>query len=300
MSAKTALVLRATGVQGKAVAKHLANSSWNVHALVADKSSARALAVNEIGPSVTLYQGTWKSLSTIDAAMNGVDALFLVQMPDLSGDSELSEAKIILGIAKTHGVKHIVHVTNLLLNDPGLKEKASSNIAAPALLGKGEVEALVQGFGIPWTIIRPGFFMTNFMAPLVKFMFPQLGEGKFVSSYLPETVLPHVDPDDIGALAMAAFEAPEEYVGRVISIAGEKLSVEETAKQIGEAMGKELEIVFRSVQETEEASKTNPLIAGQLLTRDMGDWVDLDEVQRLGVQLTSFKEFLAKNKENIL
>lgn len=55
---KTALVIRATGSQGKAVVKHLAKSGYNVHALVSDPSSERAFALQRFGESVSLYKGS--------------------------------------------------------------------------------------------------------------------------------------------------------------------------------------------------------------------------------------------------
>ena len=55
---KTALVIRATGSQGKAVVKHLAKSGWNVHAFVSDLSAERAVVLKNFGDSVSLHEGT--------------------------------------------------------------------------------------------------------------------------------------------------------------------------------------------------------------------------------------------------
>ena len=86
MSSKTALVLRATGSQGKAVVKHLAKSGWKVHALVSDPSADRALALQEFG-NVTLHKGTLGDHASIKAAIAGTDAVFLTQMPSFTGTS---------------------------------------------------------------------------------------------------------------------------------------------------------------------------------------------------------------------
>lgn len=55
---KTALVIRATGSQGKAVVKHLAKSGWNVHAFVSDPSADRAVALKKFGDTVSLHTGS--------------------------------------------------------------------------------------------------------------------------------------------------------------------------------------------------------------------------------------------------
>ena len=58
MTSKAALVVRATGSQGSAVVKHLATNGWNVHALVSEASSDRAVALRRFGERVFLYEGS--------------------------------------------------------------------------------------------------------------------------------------------------------------------------------------------------------------------------------------------------
>jgi hypothetical protein len=69
MSSKTALVMRATGRQGMGVIHHLSKAGWRIHALVADASSDRALALKSFSSQITLYQGTWRDPPTIEAAI---------------------------------------------------------------------------------------------------------------------------------------------------------------------------------------------------------------------------------------
>lgn len=57
MASKSALVIRATGSQGKAVVKHLTKTGWKVHALVSDASSERAVALKQFGEGVSLHEG---------------------------------------------------------------------------------------------------------------------------------------------------------------------------------------------------------------------------------------------------
>lgn len=64
MTSKTALVIRATGSQGKAVVKHLAKNGWNVHALVTDASSERAIALKQFGERLSLYEGSLGDISS--------------------------------------------------------------------------------------------------------------------------------------------------------------------------------------------------------------------------------------------
>lgn len=300
MPNKTALVIRATGSQGKGVTKALLRAGWFVHALVTDPTHPRALAIKDLGAS--LHKGTLDDAKSLESAINGCNALFLNQMPSFAGDNaEVRDASSVLEIAKRAGVQHIVHATSLGLNDPDATTKYAESVVAPAIIGKSEVERLVQASGIPWTILRPGYFMTNLTAPLVNFMFPDLLQGYFISSYKPDTLLPHVDPEDVGTFAAAAFENPSKFEGKIITVVGELKSVDDTIRDICQAAGKEIRVTYRTEEETmKELQSNNPLTAGQILTNDLSNWVDMDVVRSWGLPLTSFPEFLERNKESVV
>ncbi|KAF2799545.1 NAD(P)-binding protein [Melanomma pulvis-pyrius CBS 109.77] len=299
MSHKTALVIRATGSQGKAVTEHLLKAGWAVHALVRDPEDARALALKKIGAS--LHKGELSDKSSVEAALVGCTAVFLNQMPSLTDRSaETREAGAALDAAKKAGAEFVVHSTTLPLNDPNIKEKLEKSIVAPAILDKGDVEKLVKASGIPFAIIRPGYFMTNLIGPLSSYAFPDLASGKFLTSFETDTVLPLVDTYDIGAIAAAVFEDQPRYAGKTISFAGEKLGIQDIVKELSIVAGKEVEVVFRTEEETAKESATNPFIAGQTLSIGLHKLVDIEEVKKLGVPLTSFRQFLEKHKDAVL
>ncbi|KAF2111882.1 hypothetical protein BDV96DRAFT_551656 [Lophiotrema nucula] len=296
--AKTALVLRATGAQGVGVTKALLKASWTVHALVRDPEDGRALALKNIG--ATLKQGDLSEPSSIEAAIQGCNALFLNQMPTPKDGAEAAEAAAIIDIANKAGVKHVVHSTTLPLNDPNVKEHLKGQSLAFAILGKGDVEDLVRASGLTWTIIRPGFFNTNFIAPLVGKMFPDLLQGKFINSYGPDKPLPLVDPDDIGAFVAAAFQDPERFAGKIVNVVSEFEPVPYIIDEIEKASGKKVEVHYRTDEENEEEGKKNVMVAGQKTTVGLERFVDMDEVRSWGIPLTTLGEFLKKHKDAVV
>jgi uncharacterized protein YbjT (DUF2867 family) len=288
MSAKTALVIRATGAQGKGVTKHLLKAGWAVHALVSDPKDPRAITLQEMG--AVLFQGSISDNSSMEAAIKGCTAVYLNLMPSFTDATEESRnATSLLSIAKAAGVQHVVHATSLGLNQPAAPRKDSDFSDHPGVRGKIEVEALVQDCGMTWTIIRPGYFMTNLMPPLSGFMYPELPEGKFVSSYEPDTVLPLVDPSDIGAMATAAMEDPKRFGGKIISSVSEKLSVAQIIEEMSKASGKQIEFVARTPENIE---KNQLLVSGETLTKELAALIEMEDVKKWGVPLTSFREFL--------
>ncbi|KAF2712829.1 putative NAD dependent epimerase/dehydratase [Pleomassaria siparia CBS 279.74] len=299
MSPKTALVIRATGSQGKATTEHLLKAGWTVHALVRDPSDIRALNLKIMGAE--LHKGEINDIPSVESAIAGCSAVFLNQMPSLTDiEEETRQAGELLDAAKKAGVNFIVHATTLPLNDPNHAEKVGKSVVATAVLGKGKVEQLVKASGIPFTIIRPGYFMTNFIAPLVGYMFPTIRSGVFLSSFDPTTVLPLVAPNDIGALAVAAFEDPRRFNGQALALAGENLGLHDIATALSAVAGKDLKVDFRSKEDTAKESATNPIIAGQLVSVGLEGLWDAEEVKTWGIPLTTFREFLEKNKDAVM
>jgi uncharacterized protein YbjT (DUF2867 family) len=300
MSTKKVLVIRATGSQGKATTAHLLRSGWDVNALVRDPKDARSLAIETLG--ATLYKGTVSDSSSFEAAVQGCSGLFLNMFPSFTDpNAEAREAASAIEMAKGAGVNHIVHSTSLGLSDPDIKSKVAGSVVAPAMLGKLEVEKLVQESGILWTILRPSYFMTNLTMPLVAYMYPDMQQGKFITSFKPGTVLPLIDPDDIGAFAAAAFVNPKKYAENIIAVSGENITVATIIKEIERAAGKKIHVHYRTDEETaEEIKKDNPMTTGQLTTIGMDKLFDMEETKSWGVDLTSFRTFLDQNKDSIV
>jgi uncharacterized protein YbjT (DUF2867 family) len=299
MTSKTLLVMRATGAQGRGAIKHLVNSGWNVHALVTDISSDRAIALQSFGPSVTLHEGTWTDPASIAIAMKGCQALLLNQMPSFTDDSEVREARVVLDIAKVVGVQHVVFPSTLPLNNPNIREELKDSPVAPAVLNKGDVEGLVKNSGITWTLLRPGYFLTNLLPPMVYGMYPEFKDGrKFLNSYGPDCVLTLVDPDNTGAFVTAVFEDPKRFGGQTVTVVGENMRVDDMLENWEEASGRPIEVIYRTPEETEKA-KSNPYVAGHLVCIGLNKYVDMEEVKSWGVPLTSFAEFLEKHKNEI-
>ncbi|KAF1842155.1 NAD(P)-binding protein [Cucurbitaria berberidis CBS 394.84] len=296
MAAKTALVMRPTGVQGRGAAKHLIRKGWRVHALVTNASSDRAVGLESLGHNVTLFQGTWKDAASIEAAVKGCQALLLVQLPSFSDDSEVQEARVVLNIAKAAGVQHVVFPTTLPLNNPNIWEQEKDSPVAPAVLNKGDVEKIVRASGLTWTLLRPGYFLTNLLPPVVYWMYPEFKDRKFVNSYGPDCVLTLVDPDDIGAFVVAAFEDPKKFGGQTISVVGENVRVDKILVELERVSGQTIKAVYRTPEETEKA-RSSPFVAGQITSIGLAKWVDLEGVKSWGVPLTTFAQFLEKHKD---
>lgn len=298
MPEPTALVMRATGAQGRGTIKHLLRKGWHIHAMVSDKSSDRAKALGILSSNIRLYEGDWKDPKAIEAAMQGCKTLFLNQMPSFTDDAEVQEARTVLNIAKDLGVSHVVFASTLPLNNPDIREELKGSPVAAAVLNKGDVEEVVKSSGVSWTILRPAVFMTNFLPPLIHYLRPEFKDRKFVNSYGPDCVLPLVDPDDIGAFVAAAMTDSEKFASQTVTVSGENMRVYKILQRLQVAYGFPIEPVYRSLEET-HANRTNPYIAGDLLCLRLDKLVEIEHVRNWGIPATSFDAFLDKHSADL-
>jgi uncharacterized protein YbjT (DUF2867 family) len=298
MSNKTVLVMRATGAQGRGSIFHLARTEWHIRALVTDLASDRVIALKSLGERVTLHEGTWKDSSTIESALKGCHALVFTQSPSFVDDAEIQEARVVLKLAKSAGVQHVVLSSSILLNNPNAEEDLKGLLAAPAALNKGPIEKLVKASGMTWTILRPGFFNTNFTLPFVYWMYPEMKQGKMVNSHGADAVMPLVDPDDIGAFATAAFNDPAKFGGQTITVVSENLRFHDMMEEFSRACGHRFEVVYRT-EEEDRSLKDNIFVSGQLMGRGSEKLVNMEEIKKWGIPLTSFKQFLEKHKRDL-
>ncbi|CEI62288.1 hypothetical protein FVEN_g12079 [Fusarium venenatum] len=291
-------VTGATGRQGSAVARQLLDIGWTVRATARNMESLNAKELQSMGAKV--IPGDWENEKTIKEAIDGCTHVFLNVVPNLATfTSEVPHAKRILDMAKHTGVKHVIYSSGMAIKD--LEKGQYHDPNHPVCRGHGwkrDIENLVQEAGFDaWTILRPGFFMCNLLEPKVNMMYPDLiRTGILRTAYTPETRLPHVDVEDIAKFAVAAFREPERFNRQFVPIASEKLSLVEITRQLGEATGRDLRTSFLANKEIEEKMATDFFVAIQVMARDLENKVDIDDVQRWGIPLTSFAEFLKREE----
>jgi uncharacterized protein YbjT (DUF2867 family) len=140
------LVIGGTGQVGSKVAAELLKRGASVRVFTRDKEAKAAPADTEVAI------GDLLNPESVRAALTGVDKVFL-----LAGNvaDELTQALIAYGLTKQAGVKHI---TYLSVYD------AHRFADVPHFASKVAVEHTLKAFGVPYTILRPGYFFQNEMA----------------------------------------------------------------------------------------------------------------------------------------
>ncbi len=143
------LVTGATGNVGSLLIPNLINLGADVRALVRDESKAQGL--KDAGVEVVV--GDLEKPDTLDAAFRGVRKVFLITPPN---PNQIIQAKNGIQAAKRSGSPHIVRLSAGAVREmPG---------ALPRISGQhAEIDDELRTSGVPYTILKPHFFMQNTM-----------------------------------------------------------------------------------------------------------------------------------------
>ncbi|MFE9249930.1 NmrA family NAD(P)-binding protein [Streptomyces sp. NPDC007088] len=288
------LVTGATGRQGGATARALLAAGVPVRALVRRPRSARARAVAALGAE--LVEGDLRDRDSVVRAARGARGVFSVQMPEMDGnpfEGEVAQAVNLIEGALAAGVPQFVHTSvsgaGQHTGAPGWAEGRWTAME-PYFAAKAGIQDRVREAGFAhWTLVKPGFFMDNFL-PSMEFLLPRGLEGGIVSVLRPHTVLSLVAVDDIGRAAAAAFTDPRRFDGVELELASECLPMTAIADVLSRATGAAL----AAPDMTEEEA----LAAGMPAMGASHEWMNVvrhparpEYARALGVPLTSFAEW---------
>ncbi|MFI6701005.1 NmrA family NAD(P)-binding protein [Streptomyces sp. NPDC050509] len=290
------LVTGATGRQGGATARALLAAGVPVRALVRDPATERAKAVEALGAE--LVTGDLLDRASVTRAAEGARAVFSVQMPEMTGDGvdyagELTQGVNLIEGAKAAGVEQFVHTSvsgaGQHTEAPGWTEGRWAAME-PYYTTKSGLQDRVREAGFAhWTLIKPAFFMDNFL-PSMAFLFPRGVAGGLVSVIKPGTRLSLVAVGDIGATAAAAIAAPERFDGVELELASDRLTMTEVAAVLSRALGTEL--AAPDLTEEEALAAGMPAMgAAHAFMNVAGQPARPAYARALGVPLTSFEEW---------
>ena len=138
------LVTGGTGNVGGAVVRELLKRGAGVRVLARKQPEA-----GKLPSGVEVAIGDLLDPVSVEQAMQGVDKLFLL---NAVVSDELTQALIAYGIAKRVGLKHVTYLSVF---------KVDQFRDVPHFASKLAVENALREFGVPYTILRPGYYIQN-------------------------------------------------------------------------------------------------------------------------------------------
>ncbi len=214
---KKVLITGATGNVGFEVIKSFQkfNHHLEITAGIRDFSTDKEkLAAYKIG----FVQFDFMDFTTYKPALEDCEILFLLRPPQISDVKKYF--KPLIETAKKVGVKHIV-----FLSVQGVEKST--------IIPHHKIEKLIVNSGIPYTFLRPAYFMQNFMGNLHTDLvthhkiFLPAGNAKFTL----------IDVRDIGEVAATILTNTTKHINVAYDLTNnEKLTFKEMSMQLSEGL----------------------------------------------------------------
>jgi len=239
---KTVLVTGATGQQGGAVARELLKNGYTVKAMTRNPDNPKAKELADLGAEIV--RGDLDDAASLERGLAGVWGAFAVQNSWEGGvEKEEEQGKRFAEISKKVNLQHLVYTS---------VASAHRNTGIPHFDNKWRIEEKTRSLGLPsYTIIRPVFFMDNFLSPFFK---PSIDEGQLAAGMKPDTPVQMIAVEDIGKYGLRAFENHQELNGKAVDIAGDELTMTDAAKVISDKKGSAVEFFQVPIEEVRKFS----------------------------------------------
>ncbi|MDF8355010.1 SDR family oxidoreductase [Ensifer adhaerens] len=227
----TLLVTGATGQLGKLVLDQLLASGIAPARIIATSRDTAKLA-DYIARGVQARVADFDDPASLDQAFAGADRILIISTDALDQPGKrLKQHLAAVAAAEKAGAKHIVYTS--------MPSPETSVIPfAPDHLG---TENAIKATGIPYTILRNGWYMENLFMALPH----ALETGQWYSSS-GEGRLAHIARGDAAKAAAAALAASTSESHTYTLTGGELRSTDEIAALVAKATGKSLNVVHIS------------------------------------------------------
>jgi uncharacterized protein YbjT (DUF2867 family) len=144
------LITGATGNVGMAVIKSLNKIPHSLHVIAGIRDFTRdKQKISDY--KIDFVKFDFMDFATYSSALEGCQMLFLLRPPQISNTEKYF--KPLIKIAKEVSIKHIV-----FLSVQGVEKSA--------IIPHHKIEKLIMDSKIPYTMLRPAYFMQNFMGSL--------------------------------------------------------------------------------------------------------------------------------------
>jgi len=197
-----------------------------VRELTRDPGKAGARELADLGTEVV--GGDFEDRASIERALAGAYGVFSVQQFWESGyEGEIRQGVQLADAARAAGVEHFVYSS---------VGSAHRETGIPHFDSKWEVEEHVRASGVPYTVLRPVFFMQNW-----EFMREPILGGTLPQPLDPDKPFQMLDAEDIGVFAAMAFGDPQRWIGREVDLAGDEMTMPEVAGTFSRVIGRNVD-----------------------------------------------------------
>lgn len=232
LSSPRLLVTGANGQLGSRVIQCLLERGPSSHIVATARDPNRLTSLAAKG--VTIRRLDYDDPTSIRAACQDVDRLLLISSSVIS--QRLHQHRAVIDAAKQSGVKLFVYTSVLratTIHHPILREE------------HGQTEALIRQSGLPYVILRNGWYTENYTAGISQ----ALARGEMVGC-AGQGRISGASRDDYALAAAQVLSSPRSLQGNVYELAGDTaFTLDQFAAETARQSGKPL--VYRNLSEAD-------------------------------------------------
>ena len=222
------VVTGATGHIGGELVRLLSDKGVTLRAVTRDPRRTPPL------PGVAWVQADLRDARSLRDVFLGAETMFLLTS---NAEDMGTLQRNAIEAAGSAGVAYVVKGSAL---------GASSRSRSPIGRSHYEVETVLQGSGMAWTILRPHVFMQNLLDAA-----PTIAREGTVRAASGEGKIPFIDAKDIAAVAAAVLTTPGHQSRKYVLTGPEALSYGDVARILSEATGRRVEYAAESAEGAE-------------------------------------------------
>ena len=244
--------------------------------------------------------GNLDDIASVKAAVSGVHGVFYVtnywelfgRDPESALEREIAQGKAVADASKTAGVQHVVFSSL----DP-VKEKIGK--PCPHFDGKAVVEKYLDEIGVPNTSVRYAYYFDNFIA-----FFPpaKQDDGTYTLTMPMDGPMHAMAVADGAHIVLAAFQNPQEYLGKKIAMSGDKKTIAEYAAILSSVTGKTVKYIqvpfeqFRNQPNNPAAEDISAMFEYYSYGNPS---YDLASTRKIYPGILNFQQWAEQNKERL-
>jgi uncharacterized protein YbjT (DUF2867 family) len=239
------LVTGATGNIGRPLVDQLRATGCRIRALSRNPQAAN------LPRDVEVVRGDLSAPETLDACLDGVEAVFLVWL------GSLAPAEATLQRIASHAGR-VVFLSSPYRTPHPFFQQPNALVSIHA-----GIERLIEASGLQWTFLRPGVFALN----CLHWWAPQIATGDTVRWFYGDAATAPIHERDIAAVAVRALCDGGHHGKEYVLTGPESLTQREQVHIIGDAIGRSLQFeeLSRDAARQEILAKMPPPIADMLL-----------------------------------
>ncbi|MFC8668350.1 NAD(P)H-binding protein [Streptomyces sp. NPDC057199] len=280
------LITGATGTIGSEVVRQLAQRGEKVCALTRDPSKAQAQAQARARARVAdgtggragaeaeveVVRGDYLDPASVDAAMAGASAVFLV---GVLGPDDVDRDRALVEQARAAGVRRVVKLSAIGTGDPAVGRVGTWHLPGEQAVRESELE---------WTVLRPSAFASNTLS-----WAEAIRTGEPVPNMTGDGLQGVIDPRDVSEVAVEALLSAR-HAGHTYTLTGpETLGVPDQAAILADVLGRPVTTEDLTPDESRarltgwgmDAEYVEGVLAGSAYVRGGGNAVVTEEVLRV-------------------